>query len=306
MMKRPSTILILCGLMSHLFIGPQTMAQTKHHVYEKKIEKEIQSPSNKPLVIEAKKAQINLHSIPGNTMQIQIQLISKHPEKATAKDQLDFLKYVINENRKEIFLHNYIMVGHGEELKASLKALYTIGIPDNRSISIYNTLGNISLMNISGSIKIKVRYGNVTGEKLRGELDLNLHVGELYLQDCELNARIKLKHTSSRLTQMTGKYQINSNLGSITADVTPSLEVLNIDGNGTHIQLQNGNCIPFNLNLLNQSGSIYVAPCHLQNPDFIGKDTRKSGSDEHHLQYQNDSLQRLIEIKSKFGPIFLN
>jgi hypothetical protein len=282
------------------------MAQTKHHVYEKKIEKAIPSHSDKPLVIEAEKAQINLHSIQGNTIQVQIQLISKHPEKAIAKHQLDFLKYVITEKRKEIFLSNYILVNHGEELKARLKALYTIGIPDNRSITIQNTLGNTYLKNISGSFRIEVRYGKVTGEKLRGDLNLNLHVGDLNLQASELNASLKLKHTSSRLTEMKGNYKIESNLGSITGDVTPELEVLDIDGNGTHIQLQNARCIPFNLDLLNQSGSIYVTPCHLQNPEFIRQDTRKSGSDKRHLQYQNDSLHRLIEIRSKFGPIFIN
>lgn len=278
------------------------MAQ--EHMFTKSISKTINLTKQK-IVIDAEKANIKIVESKNQKLIIDIKFISKHTNKLIAQKQLEYFKHVLNIKSREIYMRNYILINAGEELTGTISAEYVLKIPQNRNITITNSLGDIIISNIQGNFNINFKYGKLNMQNIKGELNLDAQIGEVLIKNSELTCIIESNYLSSYFYSCGGAYSIVSNLGSINFTITKALLKLDIEASGTEITLLNRDCEEYNISLISKSGSIFLDDCTIKNKSFISIDSRNLTKDKNEFLYINPDIKKSITVKNKFANIAL-
>jgi hypothetical protein len=278
--------------------------KAQEHIFTKSITKTI-NVVNKAIIIDAEKANIIIEEIAGENLIVDIRFISKHSDKASAEKQLEYLNHVINIKNREVYIRTFILITANEELTGNIHTLYTLKIPKNKSISITNSLGDISISNIKGNFVINSKYGKLSLQNITGEATINAQIGEVIIKNSQLNCKLESKYLSSYFNSCGGNYTVLANLGSINFALNQNLSTLTIDASGTEINLSNRDCREYNLLLSAENGSVFLDDCSIANKSFIKADTRNSSTGEQEFLYINPTLIPSISVKNKFANISL-
>lgn len=278
------------------------VTHAQEHVFVKSISKSI-NVSNRSVIIDAEKANITITEAVDENFVIDLKLISKHTDKQIAEDQLIYLNHIINIKNREVYLRNYILISSGKDLTGSIHFEYNLKIPKDKFIYITNSLGNIDINNINGNFTINSKYGNITLKNIKGALELNAHIGDLIIENCDLKSSIKIKYISSYFYNSSGSFIINSDLGSLNFNLNKNISNLAITASGTEILLLNKNCDEFNLNLNSQYSNIFIDECNTPIKLLIQSDSRDSENEKKEFIYFNPKVNSSISIINKFANI---
>ncbi|MFC1539079.1 DUF4097 domain-containing protein [Candidatus Latescibacterota bacterium] len=111
---------------------------------------------------------------------------------------------------------------------------YTLEIPENTSLEIENSFGNINLNSLSGDFAISNRHGKITAVDLTGDTVLENKFGSLSSERINGEAVISNEHGSIKCTGVTKELLIEGSFGSVEVfDVGADAEISNKHGSLT-------------------------------------------------------------------------
>jgi hypothetical protein len=209
----------------------------------KKINKTFECPLTKTVEVTNTYGNITLVVYNGTQIKYDIEVISKADSKSKAQKELDRVNVVFNdtasktaakttiEDKSSWFGWNWSWSGNTE-----IQINYTIYLPDNRSLSLNQTYGNVYLPNYSGPIDLEVAYGTIEGADLSNTLKVDLSYGQGKL-GCIKNSKLNVDY-SDIIINSAAKLTMELQYGKLT--VIESCESLTIDADYSEITLGNG------------------------------------------------------------------
>ncbi len=286
-----------------LFMANQSFGQEKAVRATKKIEKSFRSTNLRVLSIIGEKADIDISHSKDDNYYIQIEIISQHTDATIAQEQLNFMKHLISNKNKTIYLRNYLLVDQGKSINGTLKAKYKVQIPQSTKLEIKNSLGNIHISNIKGDISIDARYGQIHLHNTLGELKINCSVGDIFLNACSTMAKIEMYYMNAYLNNNRGSFNITANMGTCTFSLNEHISLLKIEANGTNIILNNKQDHYFGYYIKSELGKINIDESCIPIKSNIRIDERFKENKETRFEYRKASEPCNIIISNKYNNI---
>lgn len=279
-------------------------AQQKYQVVTKLVEQEY-AYSGQLLRINAEKANIEIKVWDKQKVGLKLKLKSKHPKLEEAKKASSYLKYLVNERKKELFIKNYILISNGEELTAKLQAEYELFVPQNCKLNISNSLGNIEINDFEGELKINQNLGDVTIAESSGSLHAFIEIGDFTCRNSNFNAVINAEYAEMILKGVLGKYEISTKMGNFTIQPQKELQLLELTSENTAVTFINSNCHNFNLFLKADHGEIKgLSQCNYS-PISVVKNTSQGKGSIKEFVYLKKKDNTKISIATKYADIKL-
>lgn len=213
-------------------------AQGTLQVATKKIEKTIGAPAVRTLYISAEKADIEMVTWDKADISVVMELSARHPDRATATQDLSKVQYIADRNGKDFFLRNYIMLKDGEAKPASnLKARYTIHLPPSCAVDLKNSFGTINLRGLTNQLTLKADFCTTNVSGLSGKGALYTTFGELKGSELAGTFTFASDHTNIRLEQISGAVKLDALYGNVEIYPTVGLTRLGIHSKKAEITL---------------------------------------------------------------------
>lgn len=225
-------------LLAWVLGGLPAYAQGKLQVATKRIEKTVSAPTVRTLYISAEKADIEIVTWDNADIAVIMELSARHPDRATATQDLSKFQYIADRNGKDYFLRNYIVLKDGESKPVSnLKARYTIHLPASCAVDLKNSFGTITLRGLTNQLNLKADFctTNLTG--LSGKGALNTTFGALSGTELAGTFTFASDHTNVRLEQIAGAVRIDAAYGNVEIYPTVGLTSLGIRSQKAEITL---------------------------------------------------------------------
>lgn len=225
-------------LLAWVLGGLPAYAQGKLQVATKRIEKTVSAPTVRTLYISAEKADIEIVTWDNADIAVIMELSARHPDRATATQDLSKVQYIADRNGKDYFLRNYIVLKDGESKPVSnLKARYTIHLPASCAVDLKNSFGTITLRGLTNQLNLKADFctTNLTG--LSGKGALNTTFGALSGTELAGTFTFASDHTNVRLEQIAGAVRIDAAYGNVEIYPTVGLTSLGIRSQKAEITL---------------------------------------------------------------------
>ncbi len=206
----------------------------------KKITKTFDCPSSKSIEVSNTYGKINVVIYNGAQVKYDIDIIAKADTKAKAQKELDRVSVTFNdaitkvaaktniEDKSSWFGWNWSWGGNTE-----MQVNYTLYVPENRSLTLIQTYGNIYIPNYGGPVNLEIAYGNIEAADLTNTLKLDLSYGEGKL-GCIKNAKLDLAYSDISINS-AGTLTTDLQYGKLT--ILESCESLNIETDYSEISL---------------------------------------------------------------------
>ncbi len=244
------TILLVAA--ASILKGQQTV-----HVVTKRIEKTFNYKAGYELNIEGEKAQVEMDSWAKNEIRVVMELVARHPEKATAEEDLEAMKYLADRIRNKIYLRNYVSVKEGDPKPAAeLSATYHITLPENCPVYLKNFFGVSNISNLSGGLRLQSEFSRVGLQNISGEMNLRTRFGDLFAEQLDGDVSLYSRRSDVTLRDIQGVYRIQAAYGTLNLFINPGLAELDIRGEKTDIFLHGPDLDQFRYDLTALEGDI--------------------------------------------------
>lgn len=199
--------------------------QTSFQVVTKKVEQTFDYKTGYELNIEGEKAEISVESWDQPLIKIELEIQSEHPDKATARNDVEKVRYEMVRHGEKIYARNY--VDASERPASSLSARYTITMPRNCPIYIKNHYGEVNvsdlanslrfngqfspigLNNVTGYVEVRSRFGDVDGRQLNGDLNFYARRSDVTLRDLKGVLNLESQYGQIRLARFAALTGLN-------------------------------------------------------------------------------------------------
>ena len=199
-----------------LFLWFPAQGQTKVHVITKTVEKSFVPDPGHTLKIEGESAKIKIESWTRQDVKVVMNLISKGVTKPVAEKELSYQKYAIDDIKDAYTIRNFLLVPKGlKELSTIQQTEITVWAPQNLTMAITNSFGEIQIDGYDGQINITSEYTDIQMKNTSGKLTANCNFGDLSLVSFSGELRLNLIHTETSITSLVGKATIETNLGDV-------------------------------------------------------------------------------------------
>ncbi|MCF0070218.1 hypothetical protein LZD49_07025 [Dyadobacter sp. CY261] len=285
---------LLWALFTWASIHAPAAAQGKLQVATKKIEKTISAPTVRTLYISAEKADIEIVTWDNADITVLMELSARHPDRATATEDLSKLQYIADRNGKDYFLRNYVVLKNGEAKPVSnLKARYTIHLPASCAVDLKNSFGTITLRGLTNQLNLKADFctTNLTGISGKGALQTTF--GELSGSELAGTFTFSSDHTNVRLEQIAGAVRIDAEYGNVEIYPTVGLTSLGIHSKKAEVTLLAKNWQQFNYTINGAYASIKL-------PN--GFKWKRNTADFKEAFFSRDQLAS-VDINAEFGRV---
>lgn len=205
-------ILSWVGLVCCSFWVSGLIAQTTTmQVVTKKIDKSFPYKEGYELNIEGEKAEVSIETWAENSINIQLELVAKHPDKALAEAALEQMVYDAKREKNKIYVRNYIKDKDGQaEPVAKLNARYVIKVPEQCQVYLKNYFGIASIRNLSNGLRLNSEFTRVGLDNIKGDIDVRTRFGNLLAQQLDGNMNLYSRHSEITLREIKGRYDIQS------------------------------------------------------------------------------------------------
>ena len=205
-------ITLILSLVSPLFVYSQQTIQ----VVTKTIEKDLKCANSGSLTITGEKAEIEIHGWDKKTMHIKIQLISENKDRKIAEDELEYLRFGLNNDPSHIELSNsFIFPSRHITIHGNLKTHYEIWVPRRYIISIINKFGFINMYDLQTRTMIDAEYSNIAINKYIGYLSIKSSYSDLKANNINSDFECYADHADINLMTFGGNYHIEDKYGKI-------------------------------------------------------------------------------------------
>lgn len=300
-LSRKHIVLILAGLCI-MAVG---FTQTTVKLVTRKIEQKWETKEGCQIFIAADKARIKVEQSEGNTLEVELKLISKHANLDVAKKEVLYLKYSLTEKGNDYYLNNNILLPKKTASADSrLTAIYTIKAPKECRINITNMLGNTTLSNLNNQVDISISYGNLYVNNCTGKLNVRTKVGDIEIKNSDINAELFTEYSEINMDDINGNIKIQARFGNINLVPGKQLETLMINANKTDVYVFNEYCTEYSLDVNADHGVINTSEgCYIKSKNVF-KTLQHNGKTTQ-LNYPKTGNTGSINIKTKFSDVNL-
>lgn len=288
---------LVAYLLILLLSTPSLWSQTKVKVVTKKVSHSFNYDAGDLLKIVGQKAEINVSTWDGNSVEVEAALISKHPTLETAKADLEKLFFTADKKRSDILLRNYVLVeGEKEKPKSNLKVILNVKIPSFCELEIDNRFGTATVDGLEKSLLIKGEFSKIYLSDISAKTNVNTRFGDLDVINMSGLLEVNSNRSNITLKEMSGRHTINAKYGEI--------KIYGDEGKGNiKIEAEKADVYYFNPSLLNV---IYDLRSNYGNIDFskdlnfvMEADSKKSK----HATFNDGEEDVEVLIKVAFGDI---
>ena len=281
-------------LLFWLLVVSMAQAQATLQVATKKIERTIGGRAVRTLFINAEKADIEMVTWTRPEISVVMELSAKHPDRATAAQDLSKMQYIADRNGKDYFLRNYIVLKDGEGKPVSnLKARYTIHLPASCAVDLKNTFGNIQLKGLTNNLNLKADFCTTNVSELSGKGIFDTTFGELSAIEVAGSFSFSTDRTNIKLDRIGGIVKLNALYGNIEIYPTAGLTSLGIRSKKAEITL-------FTKNWQHFDYTINSAYATIKLPN--GFKWRRNTADFKEAFFSKNQLA-IVDINAEFGQV---
>ena len=231
-------------------------AQTTVQVVTKKIEKTFPYRTGYDVNVEGEKAEMRVETWDRNEVHVVLELVAKHPDRAVAERDLEFMQYLADRVQRRIYLRNYVRSPEDQPKSESVfEARYHIRVPEDCPVYLKDYFGNIDVRQLTNRLKIRSEFSTVGLSDLRGDIDVNTRFGDLHGQRIEGSMIIASQRSNITLREVSGSYDIEAQYGVVEIFAN-ELTSLNIRADKSNVFLHNVHPEQYSYNLTAQNGSI--------------------------------------------------
>ncbi len=244
-----------------LSIGVLTAQEqrTPVNVVTKRVNASFSYTNGTEVNLEGENAQVFVESWDKNSISIEIELISKHPDKAIAERDLNRLAYGTKRFKQKIFIRNYISQEEGEAAtEAVLQAKYYIKVPEQCPVYLKNYFGLTQVKNLANNLRIYSEFSTIAIEDIKGIVDMRTRFGDITANRLNGDVAINARRSDVFLYEVSGNYDIDSEYGKLEIMAANELINLNINANKTDVLLYNIDPMKHQYALQTQYGQMTV------------------------------------------------
>jgi len=205
-------------------------AQTTLQVVKRTVEKTFAYKDGYELNIEGEKAQILVESWNRNDIRVHAELIAKHPDKQTARADLEMMVFSSDQHGDMIYFRNYVSVPAGKKAPESdLSAVYTITLPKDCPLYLKNNFGLTKVNNLTNALKIQSEYSKVLLDNLSGRINVDTYFGDIEGRNIDGQVRIDSRRSNITLYNIMGAWDINAQYGVLKLFTDPMQNLASLD-----------------------------------------------------------------------------
>lgn len=232
MMKRLLFICLSIGL------SVAVHAQQKVQVVTKTIRQDLKQVLDSGLVVTGRKAEVEITGWNKDYIQVELDLIAKHPKKKIAEEELAYIQYSIVKKGQHYELKNrFFSTTNKIKVRSQLSVVYRIFLPTNQKVKISNDYGPLHLRNLYGELSIDAKFSEVFMERFFGTLNAKLDYSEVDAKNLDGQLNFELTHTNVLLNQFAGDVTFNNRLGDLELYPSPMLQSLNVNSRSGKVEL---------------------------------------------------------------------
>ncbi len=199
--------------------------QTVLQVVTKTVEKTFDWRPDK-LRIDAEKATIEVVGTENSTARVVAQLISKHPERAVAEADLEAMKFLIEDEKGEIFLKNYLVLPkNGAKPASNLSVKIRVELPEGCNLEIKNRFGSARVDGMTEQVRLTGEFCKTRLERLTGVVFVTSQLGDVVIVGGAPKAEIESNRADIRLDSCRGKVSINAKFAKIRVEPSAICDV---------------------------------------------------------------------------------
>jgi hypothetical protein len=238
---RPRPYSLLCYLVFHfsLITFHFSAAQTLH-VVTKTVERTFEYKPNETVQIYAERSDVEISTWGRNEVKITVELLAKHPDRATAQKDLEVLRYVAEKSGRTITLRNFVVLPPNATQKpqSNLKTRYVLLLPATCQVEIQNSFGKTTLRGLQKDTRLRTEFCINELADLKGKLTLHAYFGELKVLDFEGNMNLTTDRTDVLVRAPRGQCRVRTQHGSLEVAADRTQVKLDIETKNT--ELKNG------------------------------------------------------------------
>jgi hypothetical protein len=278
-----------------------TVAQEKIQVVTQTLDKRIPYTPGEALIIDARKAAVQVQGWKENYIQLTLKLIAKHPQRQEAEKDLQYLKYEIKKENNTHIITNYFHTTASDysRVRSNLKALYEIKVPAGCQLKVSNSYGTIELEKLSSGAEVSISFGELQLTDLKGTIKITSTYGDVKGDNLSGNLSCNAEKANIHLARISGTYDIANSYGQVTVSATPALTGLKIAGSRTAITVN----VPF-FEGYNYLLSTTFSDIRL--PDNAQQTVSKNLAGKKIYDAKNAKAQASIQISTTFSPITIH
>ncbi len=239
-MSKQGFLLILLFLLLMQAGGLYAQETTSLFVLTKKVEKTFSYVDGYEVNIEGEKAEVIIRTWNKKAVQVQMELLAKHPQRAIAERDLEYLRHQAERVQHRIYLRNYLSAPEGAaKPEASFDARYTIYLPPECPVYTKNQFGAINVSDLARRLRVKSEFTQIGLENIRGEIDVNTAFGDLEGRRLDGQVSIQSRRSNITLRELRGQYDIQAQYGLLRIHADRDLIDLNIRADRSDVFLYN-------------------------------------------------------------------
>lgn len=243
-----------------LFSFSQLLGQEEDviQVITKKITKTFPYNDGFEVNLEGSNAEVLVETWEKKEIYVQIELISKHPDKAVAAQDLEQMQYTLDRVKRKIYIRNYLATQDNVQTTAIIEANYIIKLPEDCPVYIKNQFGETNVRNLANQLRLFNEYGAINLQNVSGTVEMRTRFGDVFAKDLNGNFDIFARRSNLDLHNVVGNYNIEAKYGILNLWAGTGLIDLNIDASKADVNLFNIDPLTHQQQLLVQHGKINV------------------------------------------------
>ncbi len=275
----------------------QAKAQQTLQVLTKTVEKQFDDVGTTLINIEGYKSTVNVETWSKNEVKVVLKLISKSPDKAMAKSELSYQRYILEKRRGTIYLKNYLALPSGVTKLNSIQiSSYQITVPKGCKLQIKNEYGDVNLKQLYGTLKVDAKYGKVQMDGINAAIDVSTYFGDLQLNNVDGIIKLTANHTNVAMEDIGGQIKLQLTLGDLFVGRINNRTDLSVTASKSDITIENPDYELFNFEMDTSYGDILV-------PDGLRKYFRSDTQKRKSFIYESTKNGSPIKLKTTFGNI---
>jgi len=284
-----------------LLVASPAVAQKKVQVVTKTVKQDLKQLLDSGIVVEGKKAQVEVTGWDKNFIQVEMDLIAKHPQRKVAEKELEFIQYAITKASDHYVIKNLFYTGgKAVKVKSHLSVVYRIFLPVDQKVVIHNDYGGMNLRNLYGQLEIESKFSEIALNRFFGEVKASLDYCELKGTNVDGLLRFDTRRTDIRLEDFAGKVSIKNYLGKIVLFPSSMLRALNVNSKNGKIELTVRSLDAFNYD-------VKVNSSYISLPDAESKLVKVDEVlNEHAFRLRNDVGKANITITNQLDPVTIS
>ncbi|WP_143473367.1 hypothetical protein [Flavilitoribacter nigricans] len=247
------SMLLIVGILFQLPVFAQVTVQ----VITKKIEKTYNYQDGYELNIEGEKAQVSIESWDQDKISITLEITAKHPDKAIAERDLEAMQYLTQKVKNKIYLRNYLSPKEGAPApEASFEAVYYVRVPPACPVYLKNYFGVANISNLNNRFRFNGEFSKIDLENISGSIDLRSRFGDIFGNHLDGIVNIWSRRSNVTLNDIRGSFDITAQYGTLRIFAEDRLLKLNIDAEKSDVYFFNPNPEFYGYTLTANNGNV--------------------------------------------------